>query len=542
MKVVKIKFGQKLILGFLIVSIIGGFIGYFGMTNIKKINDKIYDLYNKSLLPVVNLSEVKTQFILHNRMVYDILTKSGQSNDDFKKLKVLLSSIESKLKGSFERYKSGELDSAEGELLRKFENEWEIYQKQCDEAISLAVENNLFLAKMVMNDKVTKSFSHIEKIMDELVEVKRQSGERALAQGKEIYQKIFKVMLTVIGVCFMMSIGLGIFLTRNITKSIHKIINVLSEGAEQVASASSQFSSTSQSLAEEASRQAAGLEETSSSIEEMASMAKRNAENARQANLLSEKGIELMKKARDSMKTMIEAVENISKSSEETGKIVKTIDEIAFQTNLLALNAAVEAARAGDAGAGFAVVADEVRNLAIRAAEAAKNTSNLIESTVKKVREGKMLVHQTEEAYKEVASTLKKTVELINEIASASQEQAQGVEQISKALIEMDNGVQKNAASAEESASASEEMSTQAEKMKGIVAELVALVGGWKENGTHRSGLKLRNLEGKTQIVNSKSKKNVIEVIGQLDKKGEVGASLTVNKNLSHRLSSFKEI
>jgi methyl-accepting chemotaxis protein len=178
------------------------------------------------------------------------------------------------------------------------------------------------------------------------------------------------------------------------------------------------------------------------------------------------------------MGDMAAAITEITKSSEETGKIIKTIDEIAFQTNLLALNAAVEAARAGEAGAGFAVVADEVRNLALRASEAAKNTSNLIENTIKAVKNGNELTQATQQAFKENMTISGKIGKLIDEIAAASQEQSQGVGQINKAVSEMDKAVQKNAASAEESASAAEEMNAQAERMREFVSELVAVVEG----------------------------------------------------------------
>ncbi len=296
-------------------------------------------------------------------------------------------------------------------------------------------------------------------------------------------------MISIVGgLIALMTLLMGIFISRSITRPIQHAVVSITEASDQLTSASSQVSSASQSLAGGASEQAAGIEQTSSSIEEMASMTKRNAENAREANLLSEKGIEMMKTARGSMKAMVESIEKISKSSEETGKIVKAIDEIAFQTNLLALNAAVEAARAGEAGAGFAVVADEVRHLALKAAEAAKSTSILIDDTIQRVREGAALVHQTDASYKEVALTLKKMVDLIGEIASASQEQAQGVEQISKALNEMDKVVQKNAANAEESASAAEEMNAQAEQMRGVVEELVALVNRRKDPGGNGLG------------------------------------------------------
>jgi methyl-accepting chemotaxis protein len=178
------------------------------------------------------------------------------------------------------------------------------------------------------------------------------------------------------------------------------------------------------------------------------------------------------------MGQLILSMEDISRASDETSKIIKTIDEIAFQTNLLALNAAVEAARAGEAGAGFAVVADEVRNLAMRAAEAAKNTARMIEGTVKKVADGSELVSVTNKAFEQVARSTARVGELVAEIAAASKEQSGGIDQVNTAVSEMDKVVQQNAASAEESASAAEEMSAQAEQLMAYVSDLVGLVAG----------------------------------------------------------------
>ncbi len=280
------------------------------------------------------------------------------------------------------------------------------------------------------------------------------------------------------GVIVLVGILLSFFSVRSITKPLNRVIEGLDEGAEQVASASGQVSSASQGLAEGSSEQAASIEETSSSLEEMSSMTKQNAGNAQQADTLMKEANRVVTRANDSMTELTTSMEEISKASEETSKIIKTIDEIAFQTNLLALNAAVEAARAGEAGAGFAVVADEVRNLAMRAADAAKNTADLIEGTVKKVKDGRELVATTNDAFTEVAESAAKVGELVGEIAAASNEQAEGIEQINKTVVEMDQVVQQNAANAEASASASEEMSVQAEQMKGFVGDLVSLVGG----------------------------------------------------------------
>jgi len=177
----------------------------------------------------------------------------------------------------------------------------------------------------------------------------------------------------------------------------------------------------------------------------------------------------------------------ISKASEETSKIIKTIDEIAFQTNLLALNAAVEAARAGEAGAGFAVVAEEVRNLALRSAEAAKNTAVLIEDTVKKIGDGSQIVSTTNDAFVKVGESTEKVEELVAEVTEASKEQSNGIEQVNIAITEMDKVVQQNAANAEESASASEELNAQAEQLKDYVGDLVALVTGKRGGKTSGS-------------------------------------------------------
>ncbi|MEN6308720.1 MAG: methyl-accepting chemotaxis protein [Anaerohalosphaeraceae bacterium] len=286
------------------------------------------------------------------------------------------------------------------------------------------------------------------------------------------------LLLSLVAGGIVIGVVLALVITRSIVKPVNHIINGLTAGAEQVASAAGQVSAASQSLAQGATEQAAGLEETSSSLEEMSSMTKQNADNAIQANTLAAEAKKAAANGSEAMTRMDGAIKDIQKSSDETAKIIKVIDEIAFQTNLLALNAAVEAARAGEAGKGFAVVAEEVRNLAMRSAEAAKNTSNLIEQSVNNSRNGVQICGEVKAALDEIVAGIAKTTDLVGEIAAASKEQAQGVDQINTAVSQMDKVTQQNAANAEESASASEELSAQAESMNQVVDQLVVLVNG----------------------------------------------------------------
>ncbi len=257
--------------------------------------------------------------------------------------------------------------------------------------------------------------------------------------------------------------------TRNLLETMTNIVNALSEDAQQVAATSIQLASSAQQLSEGTAEQASAIEETSSTLQESSSMLQQNTDNTKQAAGLSEQAKESANKGSNEMKEMMSSIQEIKKSSDQISKIIKVIDDIAFQTNILALNAAVEAARAGEAGAGFAVVAEEVRNLAQRSAQAAEDTTTIIESNIELSAKGVMVAEKVREALQEITAHTNKVNQLMDEVAAASQEQSQGVEQITKALTQMETITQQNAVNAEESASMAEKLNAQANSMRKIV-------------------------------------------------------------------------
>jgi methyl-accepting chemotaxis protein len=292
-----------------------------------------------------------------------------------------------------------------------------------------------------------------------------------------LVESVQTTMFVLGGIGFCVVCVLGYIASQSIVSRFGNVIGRLGVCVKSLDVSVSQVASSGQSLADGTTGQAANLEETSSAVEELSSLTRNNADNTKEADTIMTSAREAFSEADDSIKKLTASMGDITTASEQTQKIVKTIDEIAFQTNLLALNAAVEAARAGEAGAGFAVVADEVRNLAMRAAEAAKDTSVMIDSTVSKVRSGTELVSETNELFYMASKASERVGALITEIATASEEQASGISQIGNTINDMDRLTQGLAATSEESASASVTLGTQIAELEQIVHDLMSSAG-----------------------------------------------------------------
>lgn len=323
----------------------------------------------------------------------------------------------------------------------------------------------------------------LDRVIASKEEFDRLDKDAIIADG----ERSLKIMKGAIALAVVMGLGLAVFvgysIRRGLTGPLTRVIGNLSQDARELSSVSRKLAETSSALSQGAGDQAASLEESASALEEMSSMTQRNAEHSKQANGLMGNNAEQVREGFEAVGRMTAAMGDIDKASNEIGRIIKTIEDIAFQTNILALNAAVEAARAGDAGQGFAVVADEVRSLAQRSAEASKDTTVLIDNTLASIKVGLDITKDIEERFSRLTVSTTDVSHMIDQIDGATNEQALGMGQLSSSVSRIDKIANENVVNANEAASASDLLSHRAVTLRQAVDDLAGIISARKSNG-----------------------------------------------------------
>jgi methyl-accepting chemotaxis protein len=478
----------KLIGSFCVVAIVMCVVGWVGFNGVSSTDQSLQQISSQRMPSIIGLDRMSYGQLRARQVAYLVMNPSLPPSMRQKYPEFLADAFKMIEEGRA-KYNETKKTSQEEALWKEVGPLWATWAKDYDTfdqwaKASLTETNPEALDRLFkqMIDFTGGQFAAsaaaaMNKVNDLTALTTESSEKEAIAAGQAANSsKTMAWIFAVIGV--VAALSFGVFLSLNISRRMNQIVAAAGEGARQIASAAGQVSSSAQGVAEGSQEQAASIEETSSSVEELSAMTKQNTSNAKQASQMAGEARVSMTKSAEGALSMEAAMKDIKTASDQTSKIVKTIDEIAFQTNLLALNAAVEAARAGEAGKGFAVVAEEVRNLAMRAAEAAKNTGSLIEENVTRVNNGVQIIDGLKTTLEQTLSAVEKVTNLNNEVAAASDEQSKGLEQINVAITQMNQATQANAANAEEAAAASEESSGQAESLRELVDELTQLVNG----------------------------------------------------------------
>ncbi len=504
------KISAKILFGFFMVAFIAGVIGVEGVININKISALDTKLYEKMTQPLKEVIDIANDANDIRGHIRDILLKDSPSEiqEHASKIKAASSDFDE----SLDELTKTTL-TAEGEKTIKAVKTAKVkYVEIVNRIIELKNQNKQEEAVKLLYGEGKPALEELQSLINTCTDLKLNLAKTTAEDNSQIAASTTTLTIIILVVGIIIAVLIGIFISTTISKPIRKIIKIadkvadgdfdvtinvdskdeigllnasfrkmtdklnntmcyINSASEQVASGSKQVSDSSIALSQGAMEQASAIEELTASIEEISAQTKMNAENATNANEIAERAKINAENGYGQMKEMQNAVDEINNASTSIYKIIKVIDEIAFQTNILALNAAVEAARAGQHGKGFAVVAEEVRNLAARSAKAAKETTDMIEGSIKKAETGTKIANETAEALNKIVENTVQVANFIGQIAVASNEQSEGISQINAAVMQVSTVVQTNSATSEESASASEELASQAEMLKDQVSQ-----------------------------------------------------------------------
>jgi methyl-accepting chemotaxis protein len=516
------RLSLRLYLGFGLLLIFLTFIAYIAFTGMNDLHSTLEKLREDSTVKMYNYAKLESSVLLLSRYIRSMLLYPDR--------KSILEEVE-KIHEQRENYNQIRAEiyktktNREGLAIRaNIDKNAQICNPLIDKMIELVLANKKAEATDYLLQKTEEPMAKWQESVfaaNEFVsnDIKKKEDQAS----KHLNVSIWYMSISG-GIALLFGIFIAVFITRSVTRSVNRVTDNIVEGVNQVVSASSQLSASSQQLSQGSSEQASAIDEVSATLEETATMLQQNTANTAQAAQLSDQAKESADKGSVEMQDMVNSIREIKRSSDQIAKIIKVIDEIAFQTNILALNAAIEAARAGESGMGFAVVAEEVRNLAQKSAQAAQETSAIIEANISLSGEGVSAAERVQGVLNEITANTKKVNELLSEISAASQEQLQGVDQINLSVAEVATVTQQNAANAEESAAAAEEMTAQAEGMKKMVYELFALINGKdtasKKEQDHSTEIHHLDLKSQTRPAKDTGNKTIVspEDIIPLDK------------------------
>ncbi|MDD5456673.1 MAG: methyl-accepting chemotaxis protein [Candidatus Margulisbacteria bacterium] len=473
------KLSVKLILSFLLVSVITLMVGLIGVTGLNGTKNTLRNIAFSNLPAIrglhhIDLAQMAVQKTERSLLIPEIATSESNIKKQLENIKKYWEEAQE----GFKLYEPLPRNDEQEKIWQEFKQKWKNFEDIHQNFLKLVQSGNRDDAYKLNMGEERKVFKECEKLFDDLFAISINTSQSFgnVAVKRVAFLNLLSVIFTFFG--FILALGMGYITALSITRSISKIANGIADGAQSLNVAAGQIANASQSLAQGASEQAATVEETATSVDELDSMTQSNANHTVQANELMKNALDVTGTASSSMSELAASMKKISDESQNIQKIIKTIDDIAFQTNLLALNAAVEAARAGEAGAGFAVVADEVRNLATRASESARDTARLIDNSVSGISDSNKILESTYTNFNKVRESVEKVSDIIAQISMASEQQAAGIKNINIAVTELSKVTQQNAATAEETSSSSEEMSAQAEQMNSYSMDMMKFLNG----------------------------------------------------------------